>query len=227
MSDKERLVMVMNHYNMNANAFSRFIGLRVVQTLYDIIKDRHGISKDLAGKITSKCLDINISWLLTGEGEMLKPGAKVQSSVGIVSEKNTQYCKSSAHTVPLFPLSAYGGKISEFAMEVNRYDCEMIISPIKGAELAVTVTGDSMADEYPNGSIVLVKKIDERAFIEPGKVYVVDTVNGVVIKIVTKTKEGTILCTSINKDQERYSPFEIPSEYVFGMYIVLMCISEK
>lgn len=89
MSDKERLVMVMNHYNMNANAFSRFIGLRVVQTLYDIIKDRHGISKDLAGKITSKCLDINISWLLTGEGECLNLERRSSQALELFQKKYT------------------------------------------------------------------------------------------------------------------------------------------
>lgn len=61
-------------------------------------------------------------------------------------------------------------------------DCERVISPIKGADFAITVAGDSMAPEYPEGAKILIKKINEEAFIEWGKVYVLDTCNGTVVK---------------------------------------------
>lgn len=34
-----------------------------------------------------------------------------------------------------------------------------------------------MAPEYPSGSRILIKRIDEKAFIEWGRVYVLDTMN--------------------------------------------------
>jgi Predicted transcriptional regulator len=82
----------------------------------------------------------------------------------------------------LLPIAAIGGHLNDFTVGVKGSDCERIVSPIKGADFAITVTGDSMAPEYPSGSQVLIKKVNERAFLSWGNVFVLDTVNGTVIK---------------------------------------------
>jgi len=113
-------------------------------------------------------------------------------------------------------------------VSVKNSDCEQIISPIKGVDFAITVFGDSMTPEFPNGCQVLIKRINEQSFIEWGKVYVLDTVNGVVIKVITQSdKPGFIHCSSLNPDQKRYAPFDIPEQDVFGIYRVLMCMCLK
>ena len=71
MTDKEIISCVIEHYNMNVSTFARFIEVKA-QRLYDILKGRNGISKDLKEKIQAKCVDINPEFLLTGKGNMLK-----------------------------------------------------------------------------------------------------------------------------------------------------------
>lgn len=128
-------------------------------------------------------------------------------------------------TIPVIPTGARAGTLVEFIDGVQEYECERIISPIRGADYAIQVTGDSMSPEYPNGSIVLIKKIDEKAFIEWGKVYVLDTENGAVIKQIRNTpKEGVVECVSLNPN---YQPFTINTDYIQGWYRVLMCLSLK
>lgn len=131
-------------------------------------------------------------------------------------------------TIPLLPLLAQGGKLNDFVVSVGEYDCERIISPIRDAQLAITVSGESMAPEYPAGSVVLVKRIDERKFIEWGRAYIVDTANGVVIKYLAPSDkgEGYIRCISLNPEP-RYAPFDISLSDVFGVYRVLICMSIK
>ena len=73
--------------------------------------------------------------------------------------------------VRLLPLFAHGGSLSDFTVSVKDSDCEKVVSPVKGADFAIQVTGDSMAPEYPSGSVILIKKINESAFIEWGKAY--------------------------------------------------------
>lgn len=128
--------------------------------------------------------------------------------------------------VPLMPIRAQGGSLNDFTRSVMEYDCEKVVSPIKGADFAMTVSGDSMSPDYPSGCLVLVKKIDERAFIDWGNVYVLDTINGVVVKKLMPVDEDTskALCVSINP---AYPPFEVSFEHVFGVYRVLMCMSLK
>ena len=128
-------------------------------------------------------------------------------------------------TVPLLPTSARGGLIGDFAEAIQEYQCERVISPVKGATLAMTVTGDSMSPEYPSGSTVLMKKIDEEVFVEWGEVYVLDTTNGPVIKRIRKTPDPHVVeCVSINPG---YQPYTLDCRYINGWYRVLMVMSIK
>lgn len=174
-------------------------------------------------KILSIYQDLSRVWLLTGEGEMLN---------------DTEYfCKSaSPHSIPevvdstyvlLLPTSAQGGSLNDFVVSIKGQDCEKVVSPIKDVDLAVQVSGDSMAPEYPNGSRVFIKKINEQAFIEWGKAYVLDTCNGTVIKLlVPSDKEGYVRCLSINPDPI-FAPFDIALKDIFGIYKVLLSMAMK
>lgn len=129
------------------------------------------------------------------------------------------------YTIPLLPVSAQGGSLNDFVVSVKDSDCEKIISPIKGADYAISVAGDSMAPEYPSGSQILIKRINERAFIDWGRVYVLDTCNGTVIKRLFPSENADkVICKSINPD---YPPFEVSMTDIYGVYRVLMCMSVK
>ena len=172
--------------------------------------------------------DLNMSWLKVGVGNMLNtPGdSEVTLDVpGFRSEGEEPV--TAANFVYLLPISAQGGSLNDFVVSVKDSDCEKIISPIAGAEYAITISGDSMAPEYPNGSQILIKKINERAFIDWGKAYVLDTCNGVVVKILVPAKrEGYVRCLSLNPDP-MYAPFEVCTDDIYGVYRVLLCMSIK
>ena len=128
-------------------------------------------------------------------------------------------------TLPVIPTEAMAGTLGEFADSVHAYDCERMISPIKGADYAIKVCGDSMTPEIPNGSQILIKKIWEEEFVEWGKIYCLDTKNGAVIKRVYPTDNPEVVeCRSINPD---YPPFRVSTKSVFGWYRVLMVLSMK
>lgn len=129
--------------------------------------------------------------------------------------------------LPLLPLSAQGGSLNDFVISMSDKDCEKIISPISDADFAISISGDSMAPEYPNGCQILIKRINERAFIEWGRDYVLDTCNGVVIKRLTPSlKEGYVRCVSLNPDPV-YAPFDVSLQDVYGIYNVKLCLSSK
>ncbi|MBQ9532432.1 MAG: LexA family transcriptional regulator [Prevotella sp.] len=162
--------------------------------------------------IKAKFPDVNTDWILTGNGSMLTSGRESE--------------RTEVNQIPLLPISAQGGRLTDFEEQVRDYDCEMIISPIRDAQLALSVTGDSMSPEYPSGCRVLVRKINERAFIEWGRTYVLDTVNGTVIKNIYPCKENDdrIICRSVNPN---YTDFEVDKTDIRGWYRVLMEISLK
>jgi phage repressor protein C with HTH and peptisase S24 domain len=128
-------------------------------------------------------------------------------------------------SVYVIPYEARGGTIGDFVDGIREYDCEKIISPIKGADYAMEVTGDSMSPEYPSGSRVLIKKVDATAFVQWNEVYVLDTPNGAVIKRVRKTDDPAVVeCVSVNP---AYQPYTIPRDFIRGWYKVLMVMSLK
>lgn len=128
-------------------------------------------------------------------------------------------------TLLVIPTGARAGTLGDFAESVAAYDCERMVSPVRGADYAMQITGDSMSPEYPSGSQIIIKKINEKAFIEWGKVYVLDTENGAVVKQIRRCPDPELVeCVSLNP---AYQPFTIPIKYIRGWYRVLMVLSLK
>ena len=133
--------------------------------------------------------------------------------------------QDSEESILVIPTGARAGTLGDFADSVAAYDCERMISPVRGADYAMQITGDSMSPEYPSGSQIIIKKINENAFIEWGKVYVLDTENGAIVKQVRKTPDPNLVeCVSLNP---AYQPFTINTKYIRGWYRVLMVLSLK
>lgn len=214
MTDYQRIEEIKKHVNLSANALSKEIGLKNPQIFYDIKAGKCGISKDLATKIKARFFNFDLTWILTGAGNMLES----ENRMALIDYGDIKM-------IPLLPIAAQGGSLNDFIVSVKPDDCEKIVSPIKGAEFAMTVSGDSMEPEYPSGAKILLKKINERAFIEWGRVYVLDTCNGSVIKkIMPGPSAEAVTCVSLN---EHYPPFEVAFGDMYGMYRVLMLLSEK
>lgn len=210
------------------------------QNLYDVKREKCGISRKLADAIQSKYPEISNSWLRNGVGNMTNSPIEIHNNidnnssaeVNIGSKNNyvpTSAPKSEvkANTIPLIPMDAHAGSLADYADSAMEYHCERFVSPIAGASCAIRIAGESMAPEYPNGSIAILKKVNEKAFIEWGKVYVLDTENGAIIKEIRKTEEkGVVECVSLNPDP-KYQPFEVETDYINGWYRVLMVMSMK
>ena len=145
-------------------------------------------------------------------------------------EKIAQYerANNEAYFTYLLPMSAAGGTLSGFPSEGTRLsDCEKVVSPIADVDFAMTVYGDSMYPDYPSGSRILIKKIDPSAYIAWGNVFVLDTVNGVILKEVQPSDhEGKLVCHSHNPNG-RFKDFEMSMDDIYGMYRVLACVTMK
>jgi phage repressor protein C with HTH and peptisase S24 domain len=183
---------------------------------------RKGYGSEKLNNVLTAFPELNREWLLYGEGDMLSSTSSAQPQPSV---KNERVADNEAYKVPLVPISALAGSLNDFSLSVKRDDCETVISPIKDIDMAIKISGDSMEPEYPSDSQVFVKKINERAFLEWGRVYVLNTCNGIVIKRLMPTNDpNTVLCESINP---KYPPFEVNLENVNGVYRVMMCMSFK
>lgn len=218
MNTSEIINKVIEYSGLSPAKFAAKIQSKTSQAIYDLQSGKtKTISSEMENKIISCYPEINKIWLHTGEGEMLK-------------ESNDKICQDGKgeYITYLLPMRAMGGSLTGVAQDgVSLQNCEQVISPIKGIDFAITVYGESMAPEYPSGSRMLIKQINPNLFIDWGKVYVLDTPNGIVVKEIRQSeREGYISCYSINPDP-KFKPFDIPMCEIFGIYRVLMCLSAK
>lgn len=219
-TQQERVVKLLNSRKITAYRLSKETGI-TQSTLSRFLNSPEGkveMYPETMERI-AKYFEVSSSWLLTGEGEMLR-GNEAEGAI-VAGQKSEEEIS----LVPLLPIAAQGGSLNDFVVSVKENDCERVVSPIRGADFAMPVAGDSMAPEYPAGSQIFIKKINERAFIDWGKVYVLDTCNGSVIKRVFPSDDTEkVKCVSINPE---YPPFEVSYEDIYGMYRVLLCMSVK
>ena len=218
---KERLLQFLRYKNQGQQKFEISIGMSNgwVNKVGDSIRENP------LQKIKEVYPELNIAWLKSGVGEMLNSGDS-EGTLETPGDSETSE-EITAKLVPLLPIAAQGGSLNDFVVSVKESDCEKVVSPIRGADFAIPISGDSMAPEYPNGSQIFIKRINEKAFIEWGKAYVLDTCNGVVVKIlVPSQKDGYVRCVSINTDPI-FAPFEVAWEDIHGVYRVLLCMSVK
>ena len=194
--------------------------MRILQTAYtEILRTGRVRNK----KEFAQLYDINPSTLsaaMNGDERYLTDNliTKVLSEL----PKETQ---DNADTIPVIPVEAMAGTLKEFFQSVNEYDCERMVSPIKGADYAIKVNGDSMSPEIPNGSHILLKRINEEQFVEWGKIFCLDTSNGAVIKRIFPTDDSEVIeCRSINPE---YPSFRVNTRHINGWYRVLMVMSFK
>ena len=217
---KKRVLALVTHFSdNNKKAFEQEAGLSN-GFVNNIKMTIHPKSSE---KILRAYPEVNRNWLLFGEGEMLTTDAP------IVEQTRQENEEPDGKLIPLLPLSAEGGSLDGFDnLGVSLPDCEVIYSPIKDADMAITVSGKSMEPDYPEGCRVVVKRINHALFIEWGREYVLDTTNGIVLKTLTPAKDPDyIRCTSINPDQQRYAPFEIPKASIRGVYRVHLMMGRK
>lgn len=201
---------IKEYYKLKGNAeLARFLGVAP-----NTITNWYGRKTFDIDVIYTKCVDIDMNWLLTGEGNMLRTEPEKENiPVAHPSDSPTE-------GIPLIPISAMAGAFTG-EQTVLEYECERFVVPtFKGAEFLISVKGSSMYPKYNSGDIVACKRLPmDDIFFQWNKVYVLDTDQGPLIKRVKpgSDKEHVLIVS----DNERYEPFELPLERIYHVALVI------
>lgn len=165
MNDTERIKALLEHLGLSGKKFAESLGMERADRIYNIQKGRNNISPNMAAIITMKYPLINMEWLLTGKGPMLKPAEPKP-----VKEKPNGGCPSyrEIKMVPLVQQYAYAGYMLGYEDQVYIEDLPKIPFVVdyhtSGEYLCFEVKGDSMDDgskySYLDGDLVLACEID-------------------------------------------------------------------
>lgn len=97
--------------------------------------------------------------------------------------------------------------------------CEQmpVITILPNYTFTMRATGESMQPYINNGDVVACLKIEEPTFLQWGRVHVLFTSQGVVIKKIFDA-DGGIRCVSFNPD---YPDFTIPKQEIYSYNLVV------
>lgn len=201
---------IKEYYKLKGNAeLARFLGVAP-----NTITNWYGRKTFDIDVIYTKCVDMDMNWLLTGEGNMLRAESK-EENIPVAHPSD-----SPMEGIPLIPISAMAGAFTG-EQTVLEYECERFVVPtFKGAEFLISVKGSSMYPKYNSGDIVACKRLPmDDIFFQWNKVYVLDTDQGPLIKRVKpgSDKEHVLIVS----DNERYEPFELPLNRIYHVALVI------
>lgn len=202
---KGRLLQFLQAKRISQTEFGRILG--VAPTYVGAM--RKSLSADKVARLTRAFPDLNREWLLFGEGTMLKEDNALRLTD-----------PQAGATVPLLPVAAFAGDIQGWSKSVELSDCEQVTTPVPGADFAIRISGDSMEPAIHDGATLLIKRINEKAFIPWGNPMVIDTENGVLIKEVYPSSRGHLYLEARSLNP-KYPPLTIPTASVYGLYRVM------
>ena len=156
------------------------------------------IGSTILQKVIENCPDLNSEWLIKGVGNML-----------LIENKPNEESVCCKNTLPLIPIEAIAGFVPGVDFDgVVLKNCESYLVPefVRiGAEFMIRVSGESMVPTYRNGDILACRKIEQILFFQWGKVYILDTSQGALVKRIRKHDDNfSIIAVRLNFFIEMY-----------------------
>ena len=173
-----------------------------------IVKLRNGDVEEVSTKILVPfCLafpKVNANYIITGRGNIFL---------------DEEHLDSSVKTLPRIPYDAAAGSLTNAVDGVTSLQCEQapVISAFPRYDFTIRVTGRSMEPMYFSGDEVACLRINESRFLQWGRVHVLDTAQGVIIKRIYENGDS-IRCASFNPE---YPDFNVPKDEIFSYNLVV------
>lgn len=246
MTTQEVLRAILTDLRLDVKQFSERIDYPSGK-LYDIQRGKTiKFKDDLINRILAAFPKYNKIWLMTGEGD--KYNTPIPTPVGKKSESKTTNPTDPSSSVavtqpspnchvadtsgtprqhlPLIPIDAVAGFNGIDSPGVRLVDCAMYEVPDFAevhAEFLVRVSGSSMYPKYSSGDILACRKVPEITFIQWGKIYVIDSNQGAMVKRLFEIEgeNDVLLCKS---DNPNYPPFRLPKSEIRSLSVVVGAI---
>ena len=231
MTIQERILQYLENKDITPYKFCKDLGFPM-----GYLNKRGVIGTDKYLKIIKYCRDLSPEWLLTGEGDMLKP--RVEDIKNMTKEEQIKALKQIAsgeffkksNIVPFYEnVATIGGtQLSADLSPVTAPTAYIDLgSMFPSANAAIRHFGESMR-EYPNGCILAIKKLNHLKSIIWGQNYVVETDEIRVTKKLQTCKDdkNCIMAYSTNPSTHPdgtpiHEPFPIAKEDIRNLFQVV------
>lgn len=232
-------------------------GIRQVDICNILGKSKAQISNYLTGKVPfgkkaakewSNAFGLSESWLLTGEGEMLRenapqptvqqnnhhsPGARMENNYymrggaegGNIAAQNLEVKSASEDARPIIPSYMYNMPDYDIYANIKNGAANMEIFSVEGfmkqIDIIYRVQDNSMTPSFTSGDLIGIRRLPETEHIVNGDYYVIDTKpHGVRLRILIENADSyTLRTTEANRD--RYTDFNVSKSEIISIFAVV------
>lgn len=232
-------------------------GIRQVDICNILGKSKAQISNYLTGKVPfgkkaakewSNAFGLSESWLLTGEGEMLRedaprpmaqqnnhhsPGARMENNYymhggaegGNIAAQNLEVKSASEDARPIIPSYMYNMPDYDIYANIKNSAANMEIFSVEGfmkqIDIIYRVQDNSMTPTFTSGDLIGIRRLPETEHIVNGDYYVIDTKpHGVRLRILIENADSyTLRTTDANRD--RYTDFNVAKSEIISIFAVI------
>lgn len=161
-------------------------------------------------------MGIRKGWLVDGEGQKFKAPDEVLDTIPIESSRYKD-----KNMIPLIPTNAMAGSLTGNDVQIMPYDIEtfFMLPTFAKSDFCIRVDGKSMEPTYQKGDIVACKYVPMTGiFFQWGKVYVLATDQGVLVKHIEKGSDNEHV--KLISDNPEFKPFEVPVSGIYSVAII-------
>lgn len=218
-----------------------------------ILQQNNGISEDNIARFLAYAPDVNIEWLLTSKGTMLKddlnsiqttkestpselPATSDDASADTpdtahapeaVAVSISQKEKQTMKPIPLVTETAAAGFGNcDFAIAEQDVKDYYVIPKFRYSrvDFMIEVSGLSMHPHFNPGDIIACTILTDRKFLQWNKCHVIATrEQGILVKRLMPSKQKN--CLTATSDNKDYPPFDIPLDEITGIALVVGSVS--
>lgn len=185
-------------------------------------------------KVFSKCEHINIDWLLTGRGSMLRENQQPENEpepvkspqIQILHHPKVSEKKITQQSIPLYDVSVAANLKTVFDNKDQNILGEISMPDIPRCDGAVYVRGDSMYPLLKSGDIVGYKEIHDFSNVIYGEMYIVAyDIEGdeyVCVKYINRSEQDG--CVKLVSYNPHHDPKDIQVTRITAMALVKFSI---
>lgn len=191
----ERIKEFIDYKGLSIAAFERSIGMSNA-SFGKSLKNKGAIGSDKIENILFKYKELSAEWLLTGNGEMIKPSVpRVVTETTAIHQPRTFEKKEEMQVVYLYDFEASAGLRSLFDNNQHRIIDDIHIPNLPKCDGAIHIVGDSMYPLLKSGDIILYKQMPlDIENLLYGEMYLlsydIDGEDYIVVKYVRKSGKG-------------------------------------
>ena len=213
---KIRILSFLKFLKIGQNAFEENVG---IARSY-LSNNKGSIGSDVINKISIAYPELNLDWLITGKGEMLKNYENEKNIKNTERTKSfiTNDDKNFIYLYDVCSATSYGS----FADMINHEKVigKYVIPDFKDVDWLISIKGSSMYPKYNSGNIIGCRVLHKSRFIQWGKVYAIATrEQGILVKRLFQSELND--CIKAVSDNPSYVAFDIPKDEILDMALVV------